>query len=59
MTTFDSRLSPVQTIRQILGARRLGARGFVLYELNDTLGREVLPRLAQGVTRREESASGR
>ncbi|MEI7435984.1 MAG: family 10 glycosylhydrolase [bacterium] len=52
VTALESRLSPVQTIRQILSARRLGARGFVLYELNDTLGRELLPRLAQGITRR-------
>ncbi len=59
VTASESRLSPVRAIRQILAARRLGARGFALFELNDTLGREVLPRLGQGVTRREETAAGR
>ena len=59
VTSSESRLSPVQTIRQLLAARHLGARGFVLFELNDNLGREVLPRLAQGITRREAADGDR
>ncbi len=49
----ESTLAADQVIEQILTARRAGARGFVLFDLNPTLRDDVLPMLRLGVTGRE------
>ena len=51
VTAAESQLSADQVIRQILGARSLGATGWVLFDLNNTLRAETLPTLSLGVTR--------
>lgn len=51
VTAAESQLSADQVIRQIGGARSLGATGWVLFDLNNTLRAETLPALSLGVTR--------
>jgi uncharacterized lipoprotein YddW (UPF0748 family) len=50
VTADESQLRPDQVIEQIANARRLGATGFVLFDLKHTLQRETLPALARGTT---------
>jgi uncharacterized lipoprotein YddW (UPF0748 family) len=50
VTASESQLQPDEVIEQILAVRRLGARGFVLFDLNATLREETLPALRLGVT---------
>ena len=50
VTASQSRLNPVQTLDQILAARRLGAPGFVLFDLTPVLETETLPVLRLGAT---------
>jgi uncharacterized lipoprotein YddW (UPF0748 family) len=50
VTASESRLDAVDTIEQIQAARRAGASGFALYELNSVLREEILPALRLGVT---------
>lgn len=50
VTADESRLDPVQTIDQILIARKLGCRGFVLFELDGAVEFETLPVLRRGLT---------
>ncbi|MBI2438799.1 MAG: family 10 glycosylhydrolase [Lentisphaerae bacterium] len=56
VSAMDNVLGPDQVIDQIVRARAAGARGFVLFDLNRPLARDVLPLLKMGVTRKEESA---
>ncbi len=49
----ESRLNPAQVIEQIRIARRAGAKGFALFELNRGLVNEIFPRLAMGATSHE------
>lgn len=53
--TFGSRRNQAleMQVEQILAARRLGANGFVLFELQEHLLDSLLPYLAAGLTRRE------
>lgn len=50
VTAAESQLSPDQVIRQISGLREQGARGWALFDLNNTLTSETLPALRMGVT---------
>jgi uncharacterized lipoprotein YddW (UPF0748 family) len=51
VTSAESQLTPDQVIHQISGARQLGARGWILFDLNNTLRSETLPYLHEGITR--------
>ncbi|MBU4198464.1 MAG: family 10 glycosylhydrolase [Verrucomicrobia bacterium] len=51
VTATESRLAPDQVIEQILQVRSAGAGGFMLFDLNRTLEKDVLPILSLGVTR--------
>ncbi len=51
VTATESRLAPDQVIEQILQTRAKGTGGFMLFDLNRTLEKEVLPALSLGVTR--------
>lgn len=51
VTAAESRLDAVQVIDQINAARNINARGFILFDLNHTLGDEILPLLRQGILR--------
>ncbi len=42
---------PDQAVAQIVAAREMGAQGFVLFELEDHVARNLLPTLRLGVTR--------
>ncbi len=53
VTATESRLTAAMTIDQIVALRNEGARGFVLFDANRTLEKEILPYLAMGVTSRE------
>lgn len=50
VTATESRLDAAAAIDQILTLRREGANGFMLFDANRTLEREVLPYLAMGIT---------
>ncbi|OGV62805.1 MAG: hypothetical protein A2498_02655 [Lentisphaerae bacterium RIFOXYC12_FULL_60_16] len=50
VTAKESRLDAIQVIDQVASLRRLGARGFVLFDLNRVLSDEVLPYLRMGAT---------
>jgi uncharacterized lipoprotein YddW (UPF0748 family) len=50
VTAAESRLGADQTIDQILRVRAAGAPGFVLFDLDTTLEREILPILRLGLT---------
>jgi uncharacterized lipoprotein YddW (UPF0748 family) len=50
VTASESRLSAVQTIDQVVLARRAGAGGFALFALNPELAEGVLPALRLGLT---------
>lgn len=54
VTASESRLTPDRVIDQIKSARENSAQGFVLFDLNRTLEKEVLPILHLGVTRKEQ-----
>ncbi|HBA84515.1 MAG TPA: hypothetical protein DCZ95_10515 [Verrucomicrobia bacterium] len=51
ITADESQLTPDQAIEQILAARRLGAPGWMLFDLSGSLQREILPVMKLGVTR--------
>jgi uncharacterized lipoprotein YddW (UPF0748 family) len=50
VTSAQSRLNPIQALDQILAARRLGAPGFILFDLTPVLETETLPALRCGAT---------
>jgi len=50
VTATESRLSAADTIDQIAALRREGAGGFVLFDLNRTVEKDVLPYLRMGLT---------
>ncbi len=50
-TANESRLNGPQTLDQILAARRAGATGFILFDLNHTLEHDILPLLRLGVAK--------
>ena len=50
VTAAESRLSAADTIDQIAALRREGAGGFVLFELNRTVEKDILPYLRMGLT---------
>jgi uncharacterized lipoprotein YddW (UPF0748 family) len=52
VTATESRLDPAQTIDQIRLARKEGAPGFVIFDLNLTTATEILPLLRLGLTSR-------
>ncbi len=51
VTANESRLSPIDVLNQIDIARRAKCGGFALFDLDETLRRDVLPVLREGVTR--------
>ncbi len=51
VTASESQLTPDRVIQQINAARELGATGWVLFDLNNTLRAETLPALRLGITR--------
>lgn len=51
VTASESQLRPDQVVEQIAIARRLGATGFSLYKLSQTLRQETLPLLREGAIR--------
>ena len=53
VTASESQLTADQVIEQIVIARELGAPGYLLFDLNITLAREILPMLRLGLTRDE------
>jgi uncharacterized lipoprotein YddW (UPF0748 family) len=53
VTAKESRLAPDQVIEQILRVRAADAGGFLLFDLNRTLEKDVLPLLRLGMTRPE------
>lgn len=54
VTAAESQLRADQVVEQIAIARRLGAPGFVLYKLSQTLRQETLPLLREGTTTRSQ-----
>lgn len=52
VTANESRLSPIDVLNQIDISRRAKCGGFVLFDLDETLRRDVLPVLREGVTKR-------
>lgn len=50
VTSSESQLSPDQVIEQINALRELGAKGWVLFDLNNTLRMQTLPTLRLGIT---------
>lgn len=50
VTAQESQLEPDQVIEQILLLRRLGAAGFVLFDMSQTVRTETLPMLQKGIT---------
>jgi len=50
VTAAESQLEPDQVIEQVRALRKLGANGFVLYDLSHTLLDETLPALKAGAT---------
>lgn len=50
VTAKESQLAPDQVIEQILLLRQLGATGFVLFDMSQTLRNETLPLLRRGLT---------
>jgi len=50
VTATESQLDPAQVIDQVTVARQAGASGFVLFDLNRTLERDVMPVLRLGAT---------
>ncbi|MBP7829701.1 MAG: family 10 glycosylhydrolase [Kiritimatiellae bacterium] len=51
VTADECQLAADQAIEQIVAARRLGAPGFMLFDLSHTLREDILPYLRMGVTR--------
>lgn len=52
VTADESQLQPDEVIEQIVHGRRLGANGFMLFDLTHTLRDETLPALSRGATAR-------
>ncbi len=50
VTADESQLRPDQVIEQVASARRLGAAGFMLFDLSYTLREDALPALRWGLT---------
>lgn len=53
VTADESQLRPDQVIEQVSALRRLGAPGFMLFDMSYTLREETLPTLRLGITRSE------
>lgn len=51
VTAAESRLGPIETLRQIDAARKAKCVGFALFDLDETLRRSILPVLAQGISK--------
>ncbi len=51
VTATESRLSPIGVLRQIELARKAKCGGFVLFDLDETLRKTVLPVLSEGVSK--------
>ncbi len=49
ITAAESRLTPDLAIQQIVALRTLGAKGFILFDLDNTLREETLPILNHGI----------
>ena len=53
VTADESQLRADQVIEQIVALRKLGAGGFMLFDLSHTLREETLPALRQGLTAKQ------
>lgn len=51
VTAAESRLSPIEVLRQIEIARQKKCKGFALFDLDEALRRTILPVLSEGVTK--------
>ncbi len=51
VTATESRLEPIDVLRQIELARKAKCGGFVLFDLDETLRKTVLPVLSEGVSK--------
>lgn len=51
VTAAESRLDPIETLRQIDAARKAKCAGFALFDLDETLRRAILPVLSEGVSK--------
>ncbi|MBR6802553.1 MAG: family 10 glycosylhydrolase [Kiritimatiellae bacterium] len=51
VTAAESRLEPIDVLRQIEIIRKMNCKGFALFDLDEKLRREVFPTLAEGVTK--------
>lgn len=51
VTADECQLAADQAIEQIVAARRLGAAGFMLFDMSHTLREDILPFLRMGLTR--------
>lgn len=52
VTAAESRLGPLETLRQIDAARRAKCAGFALFDLDEFLLRRILPVLSEGITKK-------
>ncbi len=51
VTATESRLGPISVLRQIETARKAKCGGFVLFDLDETLRKTILPVLSEGVSK--------
>ncbi len=51
VTAAESRLGPIETLRQIDAARKAKCAGFALFDLDETLRRTILPVLSEGISK--------
>jgi uncharacterized lipoprotein YddW (UPF0748 family) len=50
VTAAESQLRPDQAVEQVLAARRLGAAGFMVFDMSHTVRRETIPLFRMGLT---------
>jgi hypothetical protein len=53
LSTWQPPTDVATLIEQITAARRLGAKGFTIFEFNAASAREVVPMCGMGITRKE------
>lgn len=51
VTAAESRLGPIETLRQIEAARKAKCVGFALFDLDETLRQAILPVLSEGIAK--------
>ena len=56
-STWSEATDVAKLIEQIRIARRLGARGFTVFNYDVAIARDVLPALGKGITRKGQTAT--